>query len=631
MNQYPLWKYLVVLGVFLLGLIYSIPNFYPPNPAVQISPASSNVILDKTLQDKLVAALEKADMKPIKVDMTQAKQLTIHFDSTDTQLKAQEVINRELLNGYIIALNLAPTTPAWLRAIGAAPINYGLDLRGGVHFLMEVDVKGALGKMMQRREDEIRTVLRNKKIYYESVTLVNPQEIKLIFAEAKLRDQAREALKNDYKNMDFDTGEQDGKWVMTLKLNDSGLIESTNFAVDQNITTLRNRVNALGVAEPVIQRQGANRIVVELPGVQDTTQAKDILSATATLEFRMADQEGDVAAAVAGRIPPGSRLYYERDGKPILLKSRVIVTGDHITNAQSGIESQNGSPAVFISLDSASGKQMQNTTRENVGKPMAVVFLENRKITRMQDGKPVIENGKLVKDSKLVQEVINVAVIREQFASQFQISGLDSFEEAGKLALLLRAGALAAPIDIIEERTVGPSLGQENINKGVTSILVAFALVVVLMLVYYRVFGIFANVALLANIVLITAILSILGIMFQASLSLPGIAGIVLTMGMAVDANVLINERIREELRNGNSIQASIHAGYERAFATIADSNITTLIAGLVLAAVGTGPVRGFAITLSIGILTSMFTAVMGTRALVNLVYGGRKINRLSI
>jgi preprotein translocase subunit SecD len=495
----------------------------------------------------------------------------------------------------------------------------GLDLRGGVHFLMEVDMPAAIKQSIESYATDIRTLLRENKLRY-TLLHAGDKGVQIGFANAEDNQRAQDLLHNNFRQLSIVPVENPGKFELMVSPSEQETREIEEFALQQNILTLRNRVNELGVAEPVIQQQGVSRIVVELPGVQDTAQAKRILGATATLEYRAVDIEHDVQKAVEGQVPAGSRLYYDRNGRPVLLKKSVIATGNQIINARSGFDQASGSPMVSVTLDAKGARSMLNFTRDNVGKPMAVVFIENRDKTTLVDGKPV---NKPVK----VEEVVSVATVRDVFSKRFQTTGLDSPKEAHELALVLRSGALAAPIRIIEERTVGPSLGKDNIDKGFESVVIGFIAVLIFMVVYYRVFGVVADLALALNVVLIVAILS----MLQATLTMPGIAGIVLTVGMAVDANVLIFERIREELRNGNSPQASIHAGYEKAFSTIADANITTLIAAIVLLGYGTGPVKGFAVTLAIGILTSMFTAIMGTRAVINLVYGGRRMARLMI
>jgi len=617
MNQYPLWKYLLIVFTIVIGAIYALPNLYGEHPVVQVS-ASRGGEIDKATQSTVAEVLKNSGIDVIDMDSL-PQGLVVRLHSTEDQLKAQSVIIDALGDDFIAALNLEPATPEWLTAINALPMYLGLDLRGGVHFLLEVDMDAALRQADDRYISDIRALLREKNVRYRSIVRMAEGGLEIKLRDAADRDQAHTLIRRDFNTLDIEEVKTDNT-LLHARMTDKELRDTRSFALEQNIITLRKRVNELGVAEPVIQRQGDNRIVVQLPGVQDPAQAKDILGATATLEFRLVDEVNDVNDAVAGRVPIGSALYHERNGRPILLKKRVIVTGDQIIDASSGIDQQNSQPAVFISLDSKGARKMNETTKENIGKAMAVVFIERKTTTQVVD-------GQRVKNSKEVQEVINVATIRGQFSKRFQITGLDSTEEARKLALLLRAGALAAPVEIIEERTIGPSLGQDNIDKGLESVVIGFILVLVFMIVWYRLFGLVANIALTLNVVLIVAILSIL----QATLTLPGIAGIVLTVGMAVDANVLIFERIREELRNGSSPQASISAGYDKALSTIADANITTFIAAIVLFGFGTGPIKGFAITLSIGIATSMFTAIMGTRAVINLIYGGRRVTKLSI
>ncbi len=615
-NRFSLWKNLLILSVLALGILYALPNLFGADPAVQISPQRGAVI-DEALEARVRDVLRQARLTPRAVER-QGDKLLLRFGSTDDQLKAADRL-REALgeDRYVVALNLAPTTPSWLEALGAKPMYLGLDLRGGVHFLLQVDMDAAIDQALERYAGDIRTVLRENRIRYLAVSRKGRQ-ILVKFKSLEDLNRAEAVLGKEFRQLVIRADEA-GR-LLQIRLSEAEEREIRQFALKQNLTTLRNRVNELGVAEPVIQQQGEDRIVVQLPGVQDTTRAKEILGATATLEFRLVDTEHDVEAALQGHPPIGSKLYYDRKGQPVLLKRRVIVTGDQIVDASSGFDQQTGSPAVFVTLDSVGAKKMSRVTRENIGKPMAVVFIENRLETKKVD-------GKIVKVRRRVEEVINVATIRGRFGKRFQITGLDSTEEARNLALLLRAGALAAPVDIVEERTVGPSLGQDNIERGFLSVVVGFALVLVFMAWYYKVFGLVADVALFFNLILLIALLSLL----QATLTLPGIAGIVLTVGMAVDANVLIFERIREELRNGNSPQASIYSGYEKAFATIFDANITTLIAALVLFSFGTGPIKGFAVTLSIGIMTSMFTAILVTRMIINWIYGGRRVARLAI
>lgn len=621
MNRYPAWKYLLIAIVIVVGGLYALPNLYGEDPAIQIS-SSRDEALDLRFVERVERQLQTAGLTTISMELNEGV-LLARFADEDSQLKAKDILTDNLGNGYIVALNLAPATPDWLKSLGASPMYLGLDLRGGVHFLMEVDTDAAVAQAYERFVSDFRSQLRQEKIRYlgiEHYQHKGRDGVAIKLRKAEDRETAREVLRLDYKELEFTNIDAEGDTLLFATINKSEIAEVKSMAVQQNITTLRNRVNELGVAEPVIQRQGEDRIVVQLPGVQDTARAKEILGATATLEFRMVSEKGSVDSAVSGRLIPGAKLYYERDGGPILLKNRVMLTGDRVIDAASGMESDTGSPAVFITLDGKGASIFSDVTKENVGKLMAVVFIETKSETRKV-------KGESVKVKRTVEEVISVARIREPLGKRFQISGLDDTNEARDLALLLRAGALAAPIDIVEERTVGPSLGQENIDQGFMSVMLGFALVLIFMAFWYRGFGLYANLALSLNLVLIVAVLS----MLQATLTLPGIAGIVLTVGMAVDANVLIFERIREELRAGTAPQSAIDSGYAKAFSTIADANITTLIAAVVLFGFGTGPIKGFAITLSIGILTSMFTAILVTRAAANMTYGGRKINKLSI
>jgi preprotein translocase subunit SecD len=617
MNRYPLWKYLLIAGVLLLGVLYALPNLFGEDPALQVS-SQRGAHIDSKVEDRVKLALSQAGLAARSVGMENG-QLLARFTDTDAQLKGQEAVQRELGDDYVVALNLAPRTPGWLRAIGAKPMYLGLDLRGGVHFLMAVDMNAVTLQTAERYVEDLRTALRTADIHYQSIAR-NGSGALLKFESAALRDAARDAVHKQFPELVLKDSDQDGSFNLSAAVSDKQMRDTRKFAVQQNITTLRNRVNELGVAEPVIQQQGEDRIVVELPGVQDTARAKEILGATATLEFRMVDEQHSAAEAEAGHVPIGSRLYHTREGQPVLLQKRIIITGDSINNAQAGLDQRDGTPNVTIDLDGKGARAMYNTTKDNVGKLMAVVFIENRTETHYVNGKPV-------KTKKRVEEVINQATIREPLSKRFQITGLDSTQEARNLALLLRAGALAAPADIVEERTVGPSLGAENIAKGFHSTLIGFAAIALFMSFYYRLFGVIASISLFGNIVLMVAILS----MFQATLTLPGIAGIALTVGIAIDANVLIFERIREEQRNGSTPQTAIHAGFDRAWDTILDSNITTLIAGLALFMLGSGPIRGFALVLCIGILTSMFSGVMVSRAMVNLRYGQRKLSRLAI
>jgi preprotein translocase subunit SecD len=616
MNHYPLWKNLLIIAVIVVGGLFALPNLYGDDPAVQIS-AERNAPLDLALVGKVEDALKAASIEYKRAELNEDR-LMVRFTDAETQLAAKEVIGNAIKGNYIVALNLASTTPPWLASIGGEPMNLGLDLRGGVHFLMEVDMDAAVKQALNSYSSEFRTFLRDEKIRYKKIQIDN-DEITVAFRSEEHRDQAEAKMAREYDQLTVNILEDAPAPSLAFKLTEVALREIRSTALQQNIITLRNRINELGVAEPTVQQQGDNRIVVQLPGVQDTAQAKKILGATATLEFRLVDFEHDAQDAINGRVPANSKLYYHRDGRPYLLQKRVMLTGEHIINAASTLD-QNGSAAVSITLDGKGARAFSDVTRDNIGNPMAVVFIESKAETREVD-------GKMVKIRRQLPEVINVATIRDQLSKKFQITGLDSTTEARDLALLLRAGALAAPIEIVEERTVGPSLGQDNIDQGFQSVMIGFAFVLVFMVVWYRVFGMVANLALAANLVLIVALLS----MLQATLTLPGIAGIVLTVGMAVDANVLIFERIREELRVGNSPQASINAGYGKAFSTIADANITTLIAAIVLFGFGTGSIKGFAVTLSLGILTSMFTAIMGTRAVVNQIYGHKNRPSLSI
>lgn len=622
MNRYPLWKSLLVLLVLVVSTIYALPNLYGEDPAVQVS-AIRGADMDEALKERVEQQIAGSGLS-IKSSVLTEAGLLVRFTQTSDQLKAKDILTDTLGQRYVVALNLAPATPDWLKALNALPMYLGLDLRGGVHFLMEVDMDTAMKQSTERYLSDVRQVLRDEKIRYHGIERSKDEEtggVELTFTDATVRDAAGKAIQKQNPELQIKSFDKEGNPALHAFMDERARKEMRDLSLHQNITTLNNRVNELGVAEPVIQRQGESRIVVQLPGVQDTARAKEILGATATLEFRMVDETANLEEAVQGRIPAGDKLYHDRDGNPVVLKSRVMLTGDYVVDAGSGLDSQNGSAVVNVTLDGKGASIFSNATKDNVGKPMAVVFIETKTETRTIDGQQV-------RTKKKIEEVINVAVIREQLSKRFQISGLDSPTEARDLALLLRAGALAAPMDIVEERTVGPSLGKENIEKGFYSCLLGLVLVTIFMIWRYRLFGVFASLAQIFNLVVIIAILSLM----QATLTLPGIAGIVLTVGMAVDANVLINERIREELRNGSSPMAAIESGYERAMATIADSNITTLIAGIMLFALGSGPVKGFAVVLCIGILTSMFTALMGTRALVYLVYGGkRRVTSLSV
>jgi len=617
MNRYPLWKNLLVGIVVLIGLFYALPNIFDQDPALEIS-GSRRAEVNSTTEERVRTALGKAEIAIKSLDAGNGK-LLLRFADSDAQLRAKDSLETLLGGDYTLALTLSTDVPGWLRSMGALPMYLGLDLRGGIHVLIDVDMDAAVKQALDRYSGDIRTLMRDDKLRYTTVS-VQGDAVVVKFKNAGVRDRAVEKIENEFRNLLLESIDSDGAFQVEARMSKNEQQSTRKFALDQNITTLRNRVNALGVSEPIIQQQGDRRIVVQLPGAQDPARLKDLLGATATLEYRLEDTEHNVEDAVAGKVPVGSKLYRTRDGTPILLKKRVIVTGNQITDASSGFDQRSSQPAVFVSLDGPGARRMRNVTNDNVGKPMAVVFIETRTESRMVDGKKVTRKIP-------VQEVISVANILEPFGRRFQTTGLDSPTEAHDLALLLRAGALAAPIEIVEERTIGPSLGQDNIDQGFLSVVIGLIVVMVFMAVYYRVFGLVANVALMLNLVLIVAVLS----MLQATLTLPGIAGIVLTVGMAVDANVLIFERIREEIGIGNSPQASIHSGYEKALSTIVDANITTLIAAVVLFSFGTGPIKGFAVTLFIGILTSMFTAILGTRAVINLIYGGRRLEKLAI
>jgi preprotein translocase subunit SecD len=614
MNRYPLWKYLMVLAVLALGIVIALPNLFGEDPALQVS-RDNGTPLEELEIDSAKFTLEESGI-PVNSVFQEDGHLLIRFPGVEEQLAASDKLRQALGKNYVVALTLAPRTPSWLRALGLKPMSLGLDLRGGVHFLFEVDVEAAVRQRLEAYAEDFSKLLRDERIR-RSVE-VEGDAVRIRLSDPADLDRAEALLRESDDEVDIQSSTSGGSATLTVRMTEDQVRERRDFAIQQNTVTLRNRVNELGVAEPVVQRQGADRIVVQLPGVQDPAQAERVLGATATLEFRLVcEGENALEAERRGRAPIGCELYTDRNGQPQLLKRRTIVTGDQLVDATSGFSE--GRPAVFVRLDSKGARSMLDTTKANLGKPMAVVFVEQKRDL-------VEKNGEMVEVPREEKEVINIATIQGVFSSSFQITGLDVVE-ARDLSLLLRAGALAAPIYKVEERTIGPSLGRDNINKGLEAIVIGLALVMLFMAVYYRLFGIVADLALLTNLVLVVALLS----MLQASLTLPGIAGIVLTVGMAVDANVLIFERIREELRNGNSPQASINAGYEKALSTIADANLTTLIAAVVLFVFGTGPIKGFAVTLSLGIITSMFTAIIGTRAIVNLIYGGRSLQRLPI
>ncbi len=605
---------MLVLGVIVLGLLVALPNIFGEDPALQIS-RDDGLPMDPLEMDPIENVLRADGLTWNSLFLEEGKAL-VRFASVEDQLKANDQLKDQLGKSYVVALTLAPRTPDWLRSLGLQPMSLGLDLRGGVHFLFEVDVDAAVKQRLQAYEKDFSKLLRDERIR-RSVD-VDGDTVRIRLSDSGDLDRAEEIVRDADPDVVIIARRDGEAGVLTVRMTEDQVRERRDFAIEQNTVTLRNRVNELGVAEPVVQRQGLDRIVVQLPGVQDPAQAERVLGATATLEFRLVcDGENPIEAERRGRAPLGCELYYDRAGQPVLLKRRTIVTGDQLVDATSGFSE--GMPAVFVKLDSKGARSMLETTKENLNKPMAVVFVEQKREEEER-------GGEIIEVQREEKEVINVATIRGVFSSNFQITGLEVLE-ARDLSLLLRAGALAAPIFKVEERTVGPSLGKDNIDKGFQAIVIGLGLVMVFMVIYYRVFGLFACMALLTNLVLLVALLS----MLQASLTLPGIAGIVLTVGMAVDANVLIFERIREELRNGNSPQASISAGYEKALSTIADANITTLIAAVVLFAFGTGPIKGFAVTLSLGIVTSMFTSIIGTRALANAFYGRRTLQSLTI
>jgi preprotein translocase subunit SecD len=620
LNKYPLWKYLIVLSVLLFGLFYAAPNLYAPDPALQIAGESSSQKIDDKILDRALAALDEAGIAHIGATINaNGRQALLRLADADQQLVAQSKVARALGDGFIVALNLAPTTPEWLSDFGAQPMKLGLDLSGGVHFKLEVDVDAAVERRMEYYFNATKRALREERI--RGHVVLNPQsKIEASFQTEALRDEALDLIEENSPELILERLDKGDNWVLIASMSPQTRDEIAAYAVTQNLTTLRNRVNELGVSEPLVQRQGKNRIVVELPGIQDTAEAKRILGKVANLEFRLV---ANMDAA------PSDKQQFEyrsadRAGASEWLERDVIITGERVSNAQASFD-QNGQPNVQISLDSEGGTLMSRATRNNIKRRMGVLFIERKYRTRYE----VDEQGAevIVKVPYDEKKLLTAPVIQSALGAQFQITGLDNPLESSELALMLRAGALAAPISFVEERTIGPSLGAENIRMGVQSVYYGLGLVVLFMVLYYRVFGVAAVIALTCNLILLVAVMSMLG----ATLTLPGIAGIVLTVGMAVDANVLIFARIREEVFNGASPQMAIHSGFGRAFTTILDANITTLIVAVILYAVGTGPIKGFAVTLSVGILTSMFTAIMGTRALVNLFYGGRRVRKLSI
>ena len=612
MNRYPTWIYAIVALALIIGFLYTLPNFFGEAPAVQVAPVKATLKADTALAAKVEETLKEAGISAQGALLDQ-NGVKVRFANTDTQYKARDVLQAKLGENYSVALNLLSNSPGWLRSIGALPMYLGLDLRGGVHFLMQVDMKGALTRKMEGVAGDIRGALREKRIAYAGLTREG-QVVQVRFREAAMRDKAIAEIERMTNDLAFRVVDEATEYKLFATLKPEAQKKTQEFALQQNITTLRNRVNELGVAEPIIQQQGADRVVVQLPGVQDTAKAKDILGRTATLEIRMVDEENSsnaaaLEAATRGQVPFNSELFYERSERgsvPLLVRKQVVLTGDRINDAQPGFDNQTGEPAVHINLDGTGARIFQQATRENVGKRMAIL---------------IFEKGK--------GEVVTAPVIRTEIGGgRVQISGRMNTREANDIALLLRAGALAAPMEIIEERTVGPSLGAENIERGFHSTWIGFGAIAIFMVCYYLLFGMISVIALAVNLLFLVSLLS----MLQATLTLPGIAAIALTLGMAIDANVLINERVREELRNGNTPQAAIQAGYDRAFATILDSNVTSLIAGIALFAFGSGPVRGFAVVHCLGILTSMFSAVVVSRAIVNLHYGRkRRLESVSI
>lgn len=617
LNKFPLWKNIVILVAVVIGFIYALPNLYPDDYAIQITGARSSTVVDETTLNRAVDALQAQDIT-VKGASLNPPDALIRVTSAEAQLKARPIVQEALGRDYLVALNMAPTTPEWLRSIGAGPMKLGLDLRGGVHFLLEVDMESAVQKRLEVFASEIKRELREERIRYRGGDVGEGSTIELTFRDEASREEAFDLIRGQYNQFLLDETEgEEGQPQLVLTLSEQEISQIEDYALQQNLTTIRNRVNELGVAEPLVQRQGRERIVVELPGVQDTAQAKRVLGATANLEFRLEARQDAPTSA--------TEVYPFRDNRDrtARLEQDIIVTGENVANAQQAFD-ENGQPQVNITMDSTGGDMMTRATRDAIKRRMAVLFIEYRTETveKRVDGEM-----QEVEERKVDRSIISLATIQSTLGSSFRITGLESTAEAAELALLLRAGSLAAPMYFVQERTIGPSLGQKNIDAGVMSVTVGFALVLLYMLVYYRFFGLVANVALTVNLMLLVACMSIL----SATLTLPGIAGIVLTVGMAVDANVLIFERIKEELRLGVPPQSAINAGFSRAFVSIFDANITTLLVAVILFAMGSGPVKGFAITLCIGILTSMFTALLVSRGIINMIYGGRKVEKLAI
>ncbi|KQM53636.1 preprotein translocase subunit SecD [Pseudomonas sp. Leaf15] len=622
LNKYPLWKYVLILAVLAIGFIYSAPNLYPDDPAIQITGASTTLQVNQADLDRASKALTDAGIQVKAATLaSDAKGGLLRLTKAEDQLPAKDVVRKAMGDDYVVALNLAQTTPKWLRSIGAHPMKLGLDLSGGVHFLLEVDMDKALDARLKVYEGDVKSLLRKEKVRYRSLPQLNGA-IQLGFSDEATREQARALVRKNFNDFDIVPADLNGQAVLRLAMSPAKIAEIREYSIKQNLTTVRNRVNELGVAEPIVQRQGANRIVVELPGVQDTAEAKRILGKTANLEFRLAAEPG------ATRATAEEFEFREGNRPPALIERGLIITGDQVTDAKAGFDSQHGTPEVNIRLDGHGGDLMSRATRSNVGRSMAVIFIEQRPVTtytkQMVDG---VEKDVPVQTFKEEKKIISLATIQSPLGAQFRITGLNGQGESSELALLLRAGGLAAPMYFAEERTIGPSLGADNITKGIDAALWGMLFVSLFIIAIYRFFGVIATVALAGNMVMLLALMSLLG----ATLTLPGIAGIVLTMGMAVDANVLIFSRIREEIAAGMTVQRAINEGFGRAFTAILDSNLTTLLVGGILFAMGTGPVKGFAVTMSLGIFTSMFTAIMVTRAMVNLIFGGRDFKKLWI
>lgn len=616
LNRFPLWKTLLVIITLAVSTLYALPNLYPDDFAVQISGTRQEVKVDDRTIDRITRALDESKISYKAAEAADGAGL-IRFVDGEAQLVGREVIGRTLGETYTVALNLAPTTPDWLTSIGAGPMKLGLDLRGGVHFLLEVDMVTAVSQRLEVYVSDIKGNLRSERMRYRQVETMGDGTLAVRFADVETRDSAATMLKGKFPEFMITNLDEANYSSLKINLSEQTLREIEDYAIKQNLTTLRNRVNELGVAEPLVQRQGRNRIVVQLPGIQDAAAAKRIIGKTANLEFRL-EAKPDASRATTDTYP-----FRSEEGRTAVLERDVIITGSSVANAQSNFD-ENGQPQVSISLDSKGGQLMSRVTRDAIQRRMAVLFVEHKARTVME----TVDGAQVAKRIPYVEKkIISLATIQSTLGNSFRITGLDSAQESSELALLLRAGALAAPIYFVEERTVGPSMGAENIELGMISVQIGFAVVMLFMLAYYRVFGLIANIALGFNLVMLVAVMSIL----SATLTLPGIAGIVLTVGMAVDANVLIFERIKEELKNGMPVQSAINAGFGRAFTTILDANITTLLAGVILFAMGTGPVKGFAITLSVGIVTSMFTAILVTRLMVNLVYGGKQLKTIKL